>query len=158
MNPFPDDPELEGWLREMPLVQPSASLDRRVLGPALWRSWPRWAVGAAAAAAVAAFVLLRHEPADVPPDRDANRIAVSAPAPAAPQVPVSPAALPKDVEETFTRVSYIGLRYLDEGTPVQEYRQESVRRVWKFDPAQGVETLQVVPVEEEVILVRADTL
>ena len=157
MNPYPDDPEVEGWLREMPLVQPSARLDRRVLGSALWRSWPRWAVGAAAAAAVAAFVLLTQKPADVPPDRESNRIAVSTPAPAAPQVPVSPAALPKDVEETFTRVSYVGLWYLDEDTPVQEYRQESVRRVWKFDPEQGVETLQVVPVEE-VILVRADTL
>ncbi len=141
---------IEELLRGMPLAEPSAALDRRLLRRPAGRAL--WAVGltaAAAAAVVAAVTFGRGVDAAPQPKKHIARESSTDPA-AAPA-----AGEPVRYEQVYTDARYAGTYEVDTGPPVRAIRHVTVRRVWWVNQQRDLRMEMTVP-DEEVVLVRAD--
>lgn len=139
---------VEELLRDVPLREPSAELDERVLAA---RPRPLVRVLAAAGAAAAAAIvvvfgaeLLRTSRPAKPP-AEVPRVEVAE----APSAPVR-------MERTVWDLSHEGIFMLDERTPMRKFRRRILECVRWIDPEQGLIVDMTVP-REEVILISAET-
>ncbi len=139
--------DLESLLRELPLRQPSETLDRKI--ERLGLSWrPKLKVTLAlgvlaAAAAIALAIVLARGSANTAQ-------------PAAPELALSrPAATETPrLEQTWSVVNYVGAVPQADGVPLRIFRQQSLRTVRWVDET-GT-TREATEPKEEIITVAAE--
>lgn len=142
--------QLEDILKDMRLRQPSAELDRRIADdaraaeapiPGPWLHGPLKYVAAVAAMLVLGVVIFLMSPQDP---------AIDFPA-AEHRVDVQPV-----VNETvFARMDDEGVIYLDDQTPVRQFRQQTIQRT-EWTDADGTMRMETTVPREEVLLVPVD--
>jgi hypothetical protein len=144
-----DDNDLEQWLRQVPLRQPSAQLDRRVAAALHPWQWRRVAVAAAIglAAGLAALSHQRTAESPRPPVAQASSSTHAASHPSSPTRPVS-------IVQVFGEVRNDGIvgRTAD-GDSLRRLRRQTLRQTVLIDPATG-QRLTVTTPREEVYFVR----
>lgn len=145
---------LEELLRQLPLRQPDASLDGRVLAGRRPRGWLLAAVAmasaSAAAAALAVAVTLggpRNRSVSSSLPQPTTPVAVAADVP----TPVEPVR----VDREWTEVTYEGLIHRADGPPLRAYRVWTVRDTQVDDPAEG-RTVRLTEPQDNLILLASD--
>ncbi|MGO9114561.1 MAG: hypothetical protein ACLP9L_35545 [Thermoguttaceae bacterium] len=150
---------LEELLLRQPLIEPPASLERRVRrrfrNRRAWQAWKRWRWPAAVAGTVAAVILAVANVSTPPGARKSTSPETAAPALQVAGTPDSgPAAPTRPLRVEYDRSVMLddGVVMLENHTAVRQLRRQTIRRVVWNDPERNVRIEATLPCEQVVLL------
>jgi len=150
---------LEELLLRQPLIEPPASLERRVRrrfrNRRAWQAWKRWRWPAVAAGVLAAGILAAVYVLALPGAAKSGLPETAAPALQAAETPPSGSAAPTPpLRVEFDRSVLLddGVVVLENSTAVRQLRRQTIRRVVWNDPARNICVEATLPCEQVVLL------
>ncbi|MGA2254993.1 MAG: hypothetical protein ABSG53_10050 [Thermoguttaceae bacterium] len=150
---------LEELLLRQPLIEPPASLERRVhrrfRNRRAWRAWKRWRWPTAAAGILAAGILAavyvlapRGAGKSTSPETATSALQGAGPSDSGSATP----AHPLRVEFDRSVLLDDGVVVLENKTAVRQLRRQTIRRVFWHDPERNIRIEATLPCEQVVLL------